>query len=1111
MTAAELFAIVQKTVTDLVHREDTERSKVVEVYRLLSHFLISLGEREQLHFSTLFARISYLTSKYAVDHRLTRLLHHFRLVSEGYLRKGTMPDDWTAREIWQNGAYTLLRVASDVLHTPLSAEAAALFPAEIPRQPPERERVEFFREARITATEIDAPRGILHGHVEGTGEQVQVDYRDPGRSELYAGNVTSAADLLGLPMTLSIVDCERDARGVVSPRIIVIEPDYLVDVTAVAECFSDTGSDSRLYLLSKFLPREVTVPILIGNMVNYFLDQLVQDPAVSFRQLISKTFNLNPIAFSALDDDEVHMMVKKAQSHFENLQRAVNRDFRELKIRPEESFIEPSFYAPTFGIQGRLDLYHPAGEGRADIIELKSARPYKQNTYGLSSSHYAQTLLYDLMIRAVHAFRVTPASYILYSSQVTNPTRYAPPVQSLQREVIKLRNEIFLLERRIKLDPDMSFIRRIIPANFPGKRGFVATNVERFGRVIQGLNSTEFAYFRLFAGFVAGEHYLSKVGVHGSDRVNGLASMWLDTLSEKEERFSIFNDLQVREIRDDQDDALVVLAKGQETNVLANFRVGDIGVLYPDTGERAAVLGSQIYKCSVVGLTASEITIRLRNKQVNYRHIESHERWVIEHDLIDSSFNTMHQGLFFLSECDARRRGLFLGLQAPRKPAPATDQAHHPTDRVISEILERIIAAPDYFLLWGPPGTGKTSVVLHHLARHYLDHTRERLLLLAYTNRAVDEICQALDAIGGDIRDRYLRIGSRYATGEKYRAQLLSMRIRSITKRQDLRTLLTRQRVIVATVSSIAGKPEILKLCRIETVIVDEASQILEPMLAGLLPRFRKWVLIGDHKQLPAVVMQDARETVVPSETCEAISLTDTRVSYFERMYSHCMRKGWSWALGALYRQGRMHHEIMRFASEVFYDGKLRALPTGDTFVRDLEAPMATDPGLVAQLRRPELASRRLLFVPSAGEVVPGWTKTQDHEARIVAELLQDLQVLHAPHPDVGIITPFRAQIANIRDHLLQAGLDPERYTIDTVERYQGSARDIVIMSLCISHPTQFSQIVSLAPDGTDRKLNVALTRAREQFVLVGNPEMIAHNPLYTRLVEASQLTGATL
>ena len=62
-------------------------------------------------------------------------------------------------------------------------------------------------------------------------------------------------------------------------------------------------------------------------------------------------------------------------------------------------------------------------------------------------------------------------------------------------------------------------------------------------------------------------------------------------------------------------------------------------------------------------------------------------------------------------------------------------------------LLKRMISAKDYFLLWGPPGTGKTSVMLKNLVKYLHQNTKENILLLAYTNRAVDEICEAIISI----------------------------------------------------------------------------------------------------------------------------------------------------------------------------------------------------------------------------------------------------------------------------------------------------------------------------------------------------------------------------
>jgi DNA replication ATP-dependent helicase Dna2 len=105
-------------------------------------------------------------------------------------------------------------------------------------------------------------------------------------------------------------------------------------------------------------------------------------------------------------------------------------------------------------------------------------------------------------------------------------------------------------------------------------------------------------------------------------------------------------------------------------------------------------------------------------------------------------------------------------------------------------------------------------------------------------------------------------------------------------------------------------------------------------------------------------------------------------------------------------------------------------------------------------------------------------------------------------HRSIGIITPYRAQIAKIKDKLLSENINIENLSIDTVERYQGGARDIIILSLCTNNESQLSAMASLSKEGVDRKLNVALTRAKEQIILIGNKEILQKNTLYRSLLQ---------
>ena len=257
------------------------------------------------------------------------------------------------------------------------------------------------------------------------------------------------------------------------------------------------------------------------------------------------------------------------------------------------------------------------------------------------------------------------------------------------------------------------------------------------------------------------------------------------------------------------------------------------------------------------------MTVRLRSRQFNDRLFVEQQFWTIEHDLLDSSINAYYRGLFEWAERPATTRTLLLGQRAPKEGVVVERKWPDRLTPEQSELLNNMLAAPEYYLLWGPPGTGKTSVMLHHLVAHLMADTDEHILLLAYTNRAVDEICESIEAIGEGLREQYLRIGSSYGTHPRFQDRLLQHAIKGTRNRRELRDLVASKRIFVGTVAALANKTDLFSLKSFQRVIIDEASQILEPLLMGLLGRFPQWILIGDHRQLPAVVSQSEELTEV--------------------------------------------------------------------------------------------------------------------------------------------------------------------------------------------------------------------------------------------------------
>ncbi len=202
-----------------------------------------------------------------------------------------------------------------------------------------------------------------------------------------------------------------------------------------------------------------------------------------------------------------------------------------------------------------------------------------------------------------------------------------------------------------------------------------------------------------------------------------------------------------------------------------------------------------------------------------------------------------------------------------------------------------------------------------------------------------------------------------------------------------------------------------------------------------------------------------------------------------------------------------MHPAISDFVNHKFYNGKLDIVPlkhqTDELNYRPLPDNPFSD----------FIARTRIGLVNVISDRDENNPKSNRNEAEAVACLIKTLQALTKHNGEelessrqIGIIVPFRAQISMIRKAIACMGLqDCNDITIDTVERYQGSQRDIIIFSTTVSRFHQLetlSEPVMTEGQAVDRKLNVALTRARKQFFLVGNEALLRRCNAYRELLD---------
>lgn len=1074
----------------------TALQKVKELVQLFSILLEEATDVEQIHFTTIFSRLSFVTAKYAIPSQYVYHLHQFRRISASISDVDNITD-----------LYALARYCTEVLiHYTMDVGGSFATSVHLPDIYAIRRKPDY-KFAPIL-------RGLLYKDeadfifIDDIFPEIEykISFEDARRDELFYKQLNNTASYIDFPVGLHLLDVNIEVdKQILHPTALVYYPNFLVDVTAVSECFKPKGDTPQSYVLRKFLPVEKSPALLLGNVANYFLDCLLANPDISYNTCMQKVFMLDPLAYSMYDDDKVKQIIEKAKQHFRNIHNVVNVQFPKQDIELSETYTEPTFLSRDYGLQGRLDVLRVSNDKKKnDIIELKSGKAYRANVYGLGVNHYTQTLLYDLIIKSCFSNKIKPTNYILYSGEKEKHLRFAPAIKSQQMDAIRMRNNLLVVERILQhLDDDHYYLafRNLLNPNNPKLDGFVKRDLSFFHEKLSALSELEIQYFRTFAKFIATEHMLAKVGEHGVDKTNGMATLWLDNIEEKRENFTILSHLSIAENNSASEDANILFVKTEWTNNLSKFRKGDITVLYPYNEGNNSPLSNQIFKCTVLEINETQIRLRLRNKQTNQQIFTQNKFWNIEPDLLDSGFMSMYRNLFAFISADSNYRNKILTLQQPASSISRQEYTPHGLTDQQADLFAKMISAQDYFLLWGPPGTGKTSLMIRELVRYYHQKNDKPILLLSYTNRAVDEICAAVEAISQESKDDYIRIGSRYSTNEKYVDRLLVAQSAHKNSRSELIALLKQKNIIVSTVSSILGKQEIFLLKKFDTIIVDEASQILEPMLIGILQKTKKFILIGDHKQLPAVVVQGKVDSEIQfEELSSSLGLHYTNASLFERLILQCQRKKWVDNYGLLNFQGRMHEKLVAFPSEQFYNNELKPLPFLERLFEDQQ-----DDRLSGMMKR--LWENRVIFIdtPIDEELTH---KTNVYEAKLVAYLLGMYSEIYKnldkrmDKNTLGVITPYRAQIATILQSMSKASISRNDYSVDTVERYQGGARNHIIISMCVNRTFQLRSVSSISSEGVDRKFNVAITRAKDNLIIIGNKSALDNNPVYKEWID---------
>ena len=1060
----------------------------------------------------LFAKTDFLSKQMELDKNIRRRINETRsrmrhLLEEGENLKTAWPHDMRVVAEFISAVYD---------NADIPAKLTGLFPAT---QLPQNKQRLLATKIRVVATRVEGNRIIAT--LESTGEEIVVVCR---QSQTYLAAIVAKGDQMNLVLP-------RKAENGIEAEHIILHPDLLVNITTVASCFEDYATDARLYMLNKIRPQENTIHTILGNFAGMMLDDAVHKRDTEYNKAILRYCRDNAIEMASCADTlgaDFHHLAQKQMSHIKNVVDKVMPQ-QVNGFDPKEILLEPSFICEMLGLQGRMDLLQldfrvlveqKAGKGVFGYGERPGEQP-KQKT-----KHYVQLLLYMAVLH--YSYNIPSAeiySFLLYSRYEKSLLQLGAAPELLN-EAIKIRNliawtEYYLADKGFGVYENMS--ADAIAVNQAQRKffeRFICPNIDSLLKPLRNASELEKAYFRCFMRFVQRESILSRTGTKERDD-EGFAQVWLLNAEEKAEAGNIYYRLTVDKEAFETDHAgavLTVTLRFQQDNTkgesaydsdTSNFRTGDMVLLYPYPAKASPdARRTMVFRATIIDIMTYGLRLGLSSPQTDINvFLKNHKwLWAVEHAQGDSGSSAVFASIYSLLSGTDDRRSLVLSQRNPlvdKSVGLIGDYGQ------FNSLVERAMQARDIFLVIGPPGTGKTSFAMLNILREELRHEDSSVLLLSYTNRAVDEMCSKLMESGID----FLRVGNRHACEKAYLPYMVEEKISGCKKLSDIVGILKGTRVVCATVSTLNSHAELLRMRHFSLAIVDEASQILEPYIVGILSArngdgessIGRFVLIGDHKQLPAVVLQGEADTRVADPLLADADVTDCRHSFFQRLLRrYAANEDITYMLT---RQGRMHRDIASFPSAAFYSGKLQPVPLPH---QECELPGTTegDNSPYETL----LLTRRVAFIDVPSPPQSSSDKVNTLEADIIARIAVAAYRLRegrfSVRQSLGIIVPYRNQIATVRKAIDRYGIkELHDITIDTVERYQGSQRDVVIYGFTIRHRYQLNFLTSndFEEDGVviDPKLNVAMTRARENLVLVGNKKLLSFDPVFRRMINS--------
>lgn len=372
------------------------------------------------------------------------------------------------------------------------------------------------------------------------------------------------------------------------------------------------------------------------------------------------------------------------------------------------------------------------------------------------------------------------------------------------------------------------------------------------------------------------------------------------------------------------------------------------------------------------------------------------------------------------------------------------------------------MSASDYYLIQGPPGSGK-SFVLGLIILEEVIWAKHNVIVIGPNHKAVNNALEQLL--------KYNVVCEAYKLGQSYNRPTLTVERNGVIREISNIQYLNLEKFENSANSWVIGMtPHSLYTSRARgltchTLIIDEAGQMPIPIALMGIIKAEKVIFSGDHKQLPPIIQSDK----VSSELKQSA-------------FHYLMRPDNSIMLDCSFR---MCGKICKFVSELFYDGKLTAHRNnnGDKVVCD-NPVLSFDTPIVAK------------------KIYHNGKQTSEEEAKWIVEVVKQYIQLGLSANDIAILAPFRAQSQVVRRRLKLSmrDIDPSLWRLivaDTVDKMQGQEREVIIYSMTAGDADYINEMHDFLFN--HNKINVAFSRARSKLIIVGSPQSLNAIPHLSR------------